>query len=40
MEELPKLILMRDPWLDDEDDDCRSLVKPFNNDELFSKLAE
>lgn len=40
-EELPKLILMRDPWLDDENGkDCRSLVKPFNNDELFSKLAE
>lgn len=40
-EELSKVILMRDPSLDDEDDsDCRSLLKPFNNDELFSKLAE
>ena len=40
-EEMPKLILMRDPSLDDDENDaCRSLVKPFNNDELFSKLAE
>lgn len=39
-EELPKLILMRDPWLDDDEADCRSLVKPFNNQELISKLAE
>lgn len=40
-EQLPKLILMRDPWLEDEDEgNCRSLVKPFNTNELFSKLAE
>ena len=39
-EEMSKLILMRDPGLEDDEDDCRSLVKPFNNDELFSKLAE
>lgn len=39
-EELPKLILMRDPSFDDEEDDGRSLLKPFNNEELFRKLRE
>jgi len=39
-EELPKVILMRDPSIDDEEDAGRSLLKPFNNEELFRKLAE
>lgn len=40
-DELPKVILMKDPFLeDDEEDDCRVLVKPFNNEQLFRTLLD
>lgn len=40
--ELSKVILMTDPALEADagEDDCRVLVKPFNNEELMNKLGE
>lgn len=41
-EELSKVILMTNPELDENDtddpDDCRTLLKPFNNEQLFATL--
>jgi DNA-binding response OmpR family regulator len=41
--EVHKVILMTDPPLENEDetqrDDCRVLLKPFNNEELFAQLG-
>ena len=36
----PRLILMTDPLLDDETvaEPCRTLVKPFNHEELLAQL--
>lgn len=38
--ELPKVVLMTSPGIDDETDtgECRILRKPFNNEQLFARL--
>jgi DNA-binding NtrC family response regulator len=40
-EELHKVILMRAPDVEEEPDseDCRVLLKPFNNEQLFARLG-
>ncbi|HEY0140302.1 MAG TPA: hypothetical protein VGF48_05355 [Thermoanaerobaculia bacterium] len=41
-EEIQKVIIMTSPELDegenDDPDDCRTLLKPFNNEQLFATL--